>query len=115
MNRRFGIFCLALVSMAIALADDGPTPLFHWSFQEKFQTETHLDAQRGPAIALEKKKTLNTPRGLALLERQKTSAVNANSLELPRKDITVSAWFSVHEPLVYGGIVGAQEDNGRDE
>jgi predicted phosphodiesterase len=29
--------------------------------------------------------------------------------------MTVSAWFSVHEPMAYGGIVGAQEDNGNAE
>ncbi len=96
-------------------ADDGPTPLFHWSFQDKFQTEALLEAQRGPALKLDKGKTIATPRGLALLERSKTSAIPADGLELPAKEITVSAWFSVHEPLAYGGIAGAQEDNGNAE
>ncbi len=115
MNRGFVCFCLFLWSAAAVSADNGPTPLFNWSFQEKFQSEGGLQAQKGFTLPLDQGKTLPTPRGLALLERRTTSAVPAEGLDLPTGNLTVSAWFSVHEPIVYGGIVGAQEDNGNAE
>ena len=74
-----------------------------------------LEAQKGPAISILRNKTLSTPRGLALLDGRKTSHVPIKGLAMPQTSLTASAWFSVHQPMTYGGIVGAQEDNGNAE
>ncbi len=115
MSLRCSCLLLALFWGSIAVAHDGPSPLFHWSFQSKFQSEDALEAQIGPGVPLDKENSMPTPRGLALLERTKSSAFPVRDLDLPATDLTVSAWFSVHEPLVYGAVVGAQEDNGNAE
>lgn len=121
-----GIFLASALVLAICprlSAHGGPDPLLHYDFQARFAPEGSLIAQRGPNVRLPEGVT---PAKVADLEvfsftgagQSGTAEGNARALvgkQLPVRDFTIEAWFSIDTPREYGGIVCALEDNGSSE
>lgn len=106
-----GLFLSSLALSHLSLGHDGPDPLFHWSLKSKFVKEGKLVAQQGPDLPLSADQAEETEHGL-YFDGTGTTPHIAKPDDLPEKDLTVAAWCSVHHPQRYGGLVGAQEDNG---
>ncbi len=106
--------CLCLLP-ALVFGHDAPNPLVHWDFQQKFVKGGVLQAQKGPDLKVGevwgKQKWAFLSRG----EESLLTVKEVKGADLPPKDLTVSAWVSVHQGVPYGGIVGFFQDNGSDE
>lgn len=104
-------------------AHDGPDPVLHYDFQTRFATDGQLVAQRGPNVRLPERVLAAKVADLGVLAfsgagKSSVADGNARSLvgkELPVRDFTIEAWFSIDTPRPYGGILCALEDNGSAE
>ncbi|MEM7474634.1 MAG: LamG-like jellyroll fold domain-containing protein [Planctomycetota bacterium] len=119
------LFVLTPTVQSILQAHDGPDPIARWRFDEqaiKTSGESkQLKARLGPSGRLIGGRFLDSEEGGAIFFNGKQSGVrvsddfNKLDIQLPEKDITVSAWVSVDEKRDWGGIVGALQDNGSEE
>lgn len=104
---------LAGVSHKI-LAHDGPNPLIHYSVKEKFVSKSgNLIAQKGPNINIANK--FEKGKNGLILRGHPTSSTAVKLDNLPKKDFTITSWFSTYKELGYGGILGVIQDNGGEE
>lgn len=95
----------------LAVAHDGPDPLIHISAKKKFTNSSGLlTAQKGPDFEI-KDKFKEGKVGLHFTgSSTPTTLVKADAL--PKKEFTISSWFSIHKELGYGGVLGVIQDNG---
>ncbi|MGC6427521.1 MAG: metallophosphoesterase [Akkermansiaceae bacterium] len=102
-----------LFSFESLFAHDGPTPMVHYSFDQRFLRDGTLIAQQGPDLALQKTNTIVTKHGLGF---PGTGLIpRATAQVLPKETFTISTWCSLEEGTRYGGIIGCYEDNGNYE
>ena len=105
-----------------ARSHEGPDPLSHWYLQSKHVEGNVLNSRLGPNGTVK-----HLPRFVAdsggdslVFEGRNAQCVLAADAKaaadfLPKREITVSAWFSVDTPQSWGGILGYIQDNGNDE
>lgn len=93
-----------------ALAHNGPNPLVHYSFQQKFIKEGSLIAQKGPDLPLATLPFITTENGLAFNGTETTPFLPTK--DLPKETFTVASWCSIHQGTRYGSLIGSLEDNG---
>ena len=110
MSPKLKFLLLATFLTGLLPAHEGPTPLLHYSFHQRFLKDNILTAQQGPNLTLSPDTTLATERGLAFNGSGVTPS--APFADLPLDSLTVSAWCSIHQGTRYGGIIGIYEDNG---
>lgn len=93
---------------------------YRWQFTEDHWDEGQLRPLAGP-VALESVSALGFDAlapGAAVFEAQAEgsqfyeTSVPIEDLDLPRQSFTVEAWARVDEPLEWGGLFGAIQDNG---
>jgi predicted phosphodiesterase len=110
---------LLIATSAIVWSHDEPIPLMHWDFNQKFVKQNVLVSQKGPDLIapIQRRHTLvaNVPSLVNEGKQAFVAADEVNSSQLPAKDLTVSVWASVDQPLQYGGLVCFLQDNGNKE
>lgn len=110
--------CAVAVSLGVSAASK---PVGHWLFQSDRQQSTKkfvsVAGQSGRIVGRPKfandpapvRMTLDGSSRLVLAEGQ------TESISLPKEAITAMAWVQVEQPLNWGGILSAVQDNGNDE
>ncbi len=108
----------ALFAPAI-LAHDGPDPIAHWQFNERYISELSLKARLGPDGTFARApQIVPDPFGQAVafdgMVQDCLLAKDSQSVStiLPKRDITIAAWVGIDRPEEWGGIIGVIQDNG---
>ena len=116
------IFSLACFCAIQAFGHDGPDPIAHWQFNEKNLSEKKLKSRLGPDATFTGKPTLiKDPLGQSVrFNGRGVECVVANNFaevkeHLPTQAMTISAWVAIDEPVEWGGLIGAMQDNGGHE
>ncbi len=103
-------------------AHDGPDPIIHWQFKKTQIKQKAVQARLGPDATFSHLPTIIEDamgqsarfngRGVECVV-----AENFKSVEkaLPTKEMTISAWVAIDQPVEYGSIVGTFQDNGDNE
>ncbi len=103
-------------------AHEGPDPLSHWYVQSRYIKDKVLESRLGP-----NGQVIHTPRfvpdssgdSLIFEGRNAQTILAKNKQEalpfLPKRAMTISAWFSIDTPQDWGGILGFLQDNGDHE
>lgn len=119
---KWPLLCLSLACSAGALAHKGPDPVAHWLFESDRIRSGSLEARLGPDAEVSGKPGASTQGALNLLRfdgRQDALTVaddyRRHASVLPKRAITVAAWFSVEEPLPWGSVCSIIQDNGEAE
>ncbi|MBG87813.1 MAG: metallophosphoesterase [Verrucomicrobiales bacterium] len=110
------LLCIIVMTSPLpAVAHDGPDPLLHWSFKNRFFKRGLLQAQKGPDVKLGK---FSLSRGESkegfLFADGVTARVGQIAKmmkQLPAREFTISTWASVHQGRRWGGIFSCLEDN----
>jgi predicted phosphodiesterase len=113
---------LALAIPALAPSTtphDGPDPVWHWICTASRVTGNTLKARFGPAATLHGEPEIRREeQGESLyLDGEDDRIVVARDLDtvrdqLPKRHLTVAAWFSVETPMPWGGVFSIVADDG---
>lgn len=106
------------VELAKIAAIDDKALLGRWVFQQP-----HVSGQTVRDLAGKADGTISGPARLRAVEKHQALAFDGDSqsvqiaadhkrVPLPSRSMTAEAWVRVDEPLTWGGIVGAIQDNG---
>ena len=127
MNRFYRLACfLSILSCGIFsgfnTSHEGPDPIAHWIFSgTSIQNET-LTARLGPNATIDGKLSVtgDATNQVAHFDGQTIAVVaddfrKLNEALLPKKEMTISSWFSVEEGKQWGGIASIVQDNGSSE
>ncbi|MEO1614320.1 MAG: LamG-like jellyroll fold domain-containing protein [Planctomycetota bacterium] len=126
MLRTVLVLLLSTALLSVAVAHDGPDPLFRWRFDREAVQLTEqggsVKARLGPdATLIGKGKLLDDDEGGSLfLSGGECGAIVADDFRtletpLPTRDLTASVWCSIDKPTRWGGLLGSIQDNGDDE
>jgi hypothetical protein len=103
-------FLFLLLFVPLLPAHEGPTPLVHYSFHQRFLKNGTLSAQQGPDLSIAPEQLVPTKNGLAF---KGTGTTPSAPLPNPPVDsFTITAWCSIYEGTRYGGLIAVHEDNG---
>ncbi len=113
---------IVVASSLSSLAHDGPDPIIHWQFKTSNIKQNLVQARLGPDATFSHPPTfVNDSLGQSARFNgrgmQCVVAEDFKSVEkaLPTKEMTVSAWVAIDQPIEYGSIVGTFQDNGDEE
>ncbi len=114
---------LATLPAPAATPTPSPTPngtTVHWFFSpDRLQGSKIKPVSGGPDISPQGARLQDDPAPARIeLQSSNASLVAATDLakaNLPKQEISVEAWVRVDQPLEWGGIVGAIQDNGENE
>ena len=108
---------LGVVCTVGAALHDGPDPVAHWKFSKDEMTNKSLMARLGPNVTFEVQPRFhNDAAGQSMIfpgrAMEGVIAKDFKTLSiLPTKDLTISAWVAIEEPIEYGSILGVIQDN----
>ena len=118
---RFTLLCFAAIP-SFTLAHEGPDPLSHWYLQSKYVKENTLESRLGPngQLTSPARFVADSSGDSLVFEGRNAGCILAKDLKtaetyLPKREMTVSAWFSIDTRQNWGGILGFIQDNGNSE
>lgn len=116
------VFVLLIANSSNSFGHDGPDPVAHWILSERSVVDEKIEARLGPDAKIIGKVTPSGSGVAASLhfDGKSLGLINADHSKLasgvlPKKNMTVSTWFSVEEEKEWGGIVCVCRDNGNAE